>query len=217
MMTLVDYLITIVGSSVVVGGVAYLAKDFLRQYFARDLEHYKNQLTREADDRKHELTKELEKFKRELDGLMAERQTRFSLMHQKRAEVIAKLYGLISPAERSMKRVTALLREPYSDKEEEAKRQTEERDEAAKTYIALQEYLDTHRIYLSEDTAKVFDQLLSQLYDAYIQYTASQRRSHSGSVDQKQWVEAWKRATQDVPRLKVALEKEFRRILGITD
>jgi hypothetical protein len=86
-------------ATIFVAVLGYLGRGGVAHFFARDLEKYKNQLSRELEKEKQQATVELERAKRELDGLLSERQTRFSLMHQKRAEVIAEIYGLISNAE----------------------------------------------------------------------------------------------------------------------
>ena len=197
--------------------LGYLARNVLTQYLARDLERYKNQFTREAETKRHEFTKELEQFKRELDGVLSERQTRFSLMHQKSAEVIAELYGRTPAAEDSIKRMTAPMRMESLDQEVEKKRRDDQQTEAAKAYESLQDYFDRHRIFLSEQAERRCEELLTHMRQAFFDFQYSRGVYTQGQRDNKKWIEAWERVTKEVPPLRAELAKDFRRILGVTD
>lgn len=204
-------------TTLVIGAVAYFGKGAFMHFLARDLEKHKSELSTKLEAERHKLTRDLEQFKRELDAILSERQTRFSLMHQKRAEIIAELYGMIPRAEESLRRMTALMRMESPDKEVENKKKEGERAEAAKAYNALRDYFDRNRLYLGEQAAKRCDELLSHMKSAFFDFEYAKGFYTQGRQDDKKWVEAAQRMTKDVPPVREALEKDFRRILGITD
>jgi hypothetical protein len=150
--------------------LAYFGRSAVTHFFARDLERYKNQLSGELEQQKQQATIELEARKRELDAILSERQTRFSLMHQKRAEVVAELYGRIPRAEHAIRVMTAVARLESTDKEVEKKRRESERKEATTAFNDLVKYFDKHRIYLGEETAERCEQLISHLRKAVFNY-----------------------------------------------
>lgn len=213
--SLTHVLLSVSASTIVVGVVGYLGRHAVSQYLLKDLEKYRSKLAREVEEQRHEFTKELEKFKRELDVVLSERQARFSLMHQKRAEVITKLYGLIAPAEKALRRMAAPMRWGSASEDENNKQREAERAEAAKACEALQDFFDQNRIFLGEQSAALCDELLTHVRDGYHEFVFSQK-PYSGTdrADHKQWMAAWKKITEHLPPAKKALEQDLRRALG---
>jgi len=77
---------TIGGGAVLLGAAAYLIKAALTQRLLLDAEMFKGQLKASADA-------EIERLKVSLQMSALEHEVRFSKLHEKRAEVIAELYG----------------------------------------------------------------------------------------------------------------------------
>src|SRR5215469_2732514 len=77
---------TIGGGAVFLGAAAYLIKTALNQRLLLDSEGFKAQLKASADT-------EIERLKVSLQMSALEHEVRFSKLHEKRAEVIAELYG----------------------------------------------------------------------------------------------------------------------------
>ena len=61
------------------------------------------------------LQRELERYKRELDAKQFEQQARFSLIHQKRAEVIAELYARLARAKARLGELVAIYQPVRGD------------------------------------------------------------------------------------------------------
>lgn len=75
----------------VLGGTPVLkwfVKSLIEKMLAKDLERFRASLNSEANST-------IERLKHELQLVSLEHQVRFSKLHEKRAEVIAELYGLL--------------------------------------------------------------------------------------------------------------------------
>jgi hypothetical protein len=78
---------------------------------SKDIEHYKIDLSKELEHYKADISKELESHKLQLQAAfqtkLYEFQTRYSWLHQKRAEAIVKLYELLARVHTDLQRWSA--------------------------------------------------------------------------------------------------------------
>jgi len=140
----------------------------------------------------------------ELQTKFFEFQTKFSLYHQKRAEVTSELYSMLSEAILSA-RVLVSPVQLSSDKS-----QIERMNETSKLWMMLSEYFRKHRIYLNEDVCEKMDSLLKTVNRALINFGMSQEKSQNPAADRQMWNEAWKMMEDEVPPIQKALERQFR-------
>jgi len=83
-------------------------------WLSRKTESYKKELSKEIEDYKKDISKELYKY-----------QTKFSVYHQKQAEVIAEIYGLFAELEYVLNQVTHWFQRNPTD--EKLKRRLDEK------------------------------------------------------------------------------------------
>jgi hypothetical protein len=162
----------------------------------------------------HLLSKDIAKFKVDLEKIAYGHQIRFSQLHDKRAQVIAELYGSIVALERKAEVFVRLLL--ASDKEKNNSRLIELWDAADK----FQDVFQKNRIYFEERICKKIDSLNESLSDPISKLVMHNEMSVQ-SNNYKDLFQSWDAATKQIneiiPGVKSDIEFEFRNILGVLD
>jgi hypothetical protein len=159
-------------------------------------------------------SKRLEKFKDEIRAGAFERETRFTKLHEERAEVIVKLYRKLVKIERRLSSYA------YNVKSSEAS--CEETEKSIWDAIhEFQDYFLDNRLYLPETLGgrvEEFHQLSSSAYvTLQIADIAKMSSSNDESYDREykeEFTEASRIISEEIPPLKEEIELEFRRLLG---
>ena len=179
----------IVAPVVVVGAIAWILRGIISQGFARDLQRYKSDL-------------EKKNF---------EHRERFSLIHQRRAEVIAAIYGKIART----KAVTADLVGIF---QQGGQSLIEKKQKAADVYNDMSSYFFENRLFLPRETAEKTEELVMTIRDVLIEFDTAQMGNEEYKVDLSgHWQQAYKRLREEVPPILEELENEFKNLLGFID
>jgi hypothetical protein len=161
----------------------------------------------ELEDHKARLQAELERSKlriqNDLQLKFFEYQTRFSLLHQRQAEVIRDLYGLLADTHEHIKHLASPTFDITDNKHAET---------TWAKYKTLAECYVKNRIYLEEETCNRIDELLLKMRLAMTKSSIGQR-PEPGVRGAELWHEAWKSVTNEVPPILKELESEFRAFL----
>jgi hypothetical protein len=218
---------TIGGGAVLLGAAAYLIRAALTQRLLLDAEGFKSQLKASADA-------EVERLKVSLQMSALEHEVRFSKLHEKRAEVIAELYGRLVeismlvhqyayedrgilcgeffPGERFFGPTTFKpMGEPDTPSDLEnaqkaAAHKSEIGEKANQKSGELSRFVAVHKIYLPAD----IDDLLGEFWRAaQANFTNRAHESRRGMTALE--FDAFQKA---IYKAKVALETEFRKLLG---
>jgi hypothetical protein len=189
---------------IIVGVLAYLFKSLLKSRLDKDLERYKSDL-------KSILDKDIEKFKSELAIQQVQFQTRFSLIHQKRAEVLGELYSRLDSFDRAFADLIAPLQYVGDISLQDKKTATCTK---GNEFI---EYYSAKKIYLDESLCNQIEEIQKILKDAWVAFDISQR----GKSDQEDKTGLRKLSSklveEKLPPLKKQLEERFRKELGSID
>lgn len=162
----------------------------------RQLEGYKASLQAELEQSKLQMQNDLQiKF--------FEYQTRFSLLHQKQAEVIKDIYGLLGETNEYIIHLVS----PTFDVTN-----TQHAETTWAKYQALAECFVKNRIYLEEETCNKISELLSKMKMAMTKASLGQR-PEPGGHGVELWGEAWESLTNEVPPILKELETQFRAFL----
>lgn len=172
--------------TLLVGALAYL----LRTLFDRGLE------------------RDLERHKSELAAQLFEHQTKFSIIHEKRAEVIAELYGRLARAHRELAKLTAAF-QPGGQSLRGKKQQ------AADACNKADEFFNERRLYLDLKTSEKIDKTLETMKSAFIDFDMAQQSDVYQPDSSGLWGQASKQIRDDLPPLLNELEGQFQDILGI--
>ena len=80
---------------------------------------------------------------------------------------------------------------------------------AAESFNKLLAYHRRSSIWVSRPTARYVDRFLERYRDSFRPFEAVQ-----GRPDTREWLETWQRFKEESPKLRLALEEEFRGALG---
>lgn len=179
----------IVAPAVVVGAIAWLLRGIVSQGFARDLQKYKSELERQD----------------------FEHRERFSLIHQRRAEVIATLYGKIARTKSVVADLVGIFQQGGQSLMEKKKK-------AADIYDDMSAYFFENRIFLPRETSEKAEKLVMTIRDVLIEFDTAQMGNDEYKPDQTGlWVQAFKRLRDEVPPILSELEHEFKELLGFIE
>ena len=197
-------LATILSNAVLLAVFAFLAKSSIERSLARNMERYKSELAR----------------------AQFEHDTTFSLLHEKQAGVIADLYRLIVQLIRSMS-LSAQGVHQYVDDQVSTPREVRQAmsvdyfHKATADFSTFQKSLEENRIYLSKELLGKLTQFRDQALDVFADLEQSHQPTPPGFEGLPPSIKAiWdaqKKLRLLVQPLRVEVETEFRRILGVID
>lgn len=158
------------------------------------------------------LAKDIEKFKADLHAATVEHQVRFSKLHEKRAEVLAQLYKLL--VETTWQATTFASPMQWAG-------DPDKKTQYVTTVNAITEYFrffDQHRIWLPASLCDSLEAFAKQLRTPTIHLGVYLEIEHPTKNTLKErekvWAKAWDSVERDIPRLRTAIEAEFRELLG---
>ena len=194
----------IVTSSVAIGVVGFVARSIFTHGIDKDLERYKSELKSKSDF-------EIERLRNELKIAELEHTVRFSKLHERRADVLAKIYGLMIETE------WAAHRYAYGD--------TRDNDlaiDALDKITALRMEYERNRLYLPESAREKLGQFISKYFSIAsalrIFFVGIESPTMKMREDQNaKMLEVVRAFDSEVPAMKFALDSEFRKLLGAKD
>jgi hypothetical protein len=131
--------------SLIAGLFVVLVQILSAFWLSKKTEGYKKDLSKEIENHKKDLSKEIEDYRKDISKELYEFQTRYSLLHQKRAEAIEKLFELLANVQIDLQRLVNwevnLGQENYA----EFYKNTQ------KHFGNLTEFYDTKRIYFDKE------------------------------------------------------------------
>lgn len=161
---------------------------------------------------KTDLSKKLETHRSQLQADFQTRfyefQTRYSWLHQRRAETIEKLYALLARVETDLQIWVSSLHELRNQREDEHYRMAEDH------FQKMINFFDEKRIYFDEETSESFFEMVRATRVLYDHYTSVQWAEGSAS-EQANWLKqrAAQLKEQNVNPLMALLETRFRWLL----
>ncbi|MBV1879900.1 MAG: hypothetical protein KUG79_19810 [Pseudomonadales bacterium] len=175
-------------------------KNAIRSEFDQKLETHKSQLKAQTET-------EVERLKSNLSIAAAERQIKFSKLHEKRAEVIAETYSLLKEVYVTTQDYVKIF-EPAGDKPREARQEI-----AFKAHKALRQYYPKKIIYipcLTAEKLETIDMELVKIFNEFA-YTVDFQQ---GVGDARKWNDIFEKMRGEISEALKDLENEFRKLLG---
>ena len=194
-------LVKVLGTAtVIVAAITWLAKSLITHVLSRNIEIYKVELKRESD-------KEVERLRSNLQIAAQERQIVFNKLHEQRALVIVESYKLLNDALQNFNyyyfsSITMAPIESFGE------------DSGAKC-LELRDYFGDNRIFFSPELCSMMDDFTSTVTKTVGSYvpTGSPEKDQAALREYREELEDL--CTGTMPDLLVALENEFRAILGV--
>ena len=184
-----QFLTAVIPQSVLIAAVAWLVQRLVSQSLSRDVEKFRSELSIEAH----------------------RRNTIFAHLHERQADVTAELYKRLMDAEikvHSFMSPWDFTGQPNRD---------ERGVQAMYAVQALIGYFDAHRIWLSEETATKGENLVGKIRVTFNSFAISRAAGGQEEHYHEQLVTSWIDSSKELPALRVDLEKDFRRLLGVSE
>ena len=197
----------VLGNAAVLAVLGFLAKALLGQLLQRDILSFQFELKAKADSA-------IEQLKSDLQIRTIEHQVRFSRLHEKRANVIADLNGLVVEA---LWEAESFL-SPMQWAGEPDKREKER--VAMSKLVELFRYFDKHRIYLPTELCDVVDKLVTDVrmhvirFGTYLTWDENAIQEHTRKEKHEVWMAGWDAIKNQVPAVRKQLEDSFRALLA---
>lgn len=200
-MDLATILLALITNAVLLAVLGFIARSIISQALSRDIERYKTRLQATHDV-------ELERLRNDLRLKEIEYETKFSKLHEKRANVISELYKKLVEAERSLS--TYAWPGPhlggFSNKENF--------NRAWKDSSEFSNYFNENRIYLNRTLCSKLDRLDTGLSGVIGSVVGAE---HSDQEIHDAWLDGWNKISKEIPLLKSDIENDFRILLGEPD
>ena len=144
-----------------------------------------------------------------------EHQVRFSKLHERRAEILARLYELLVEATWETSTFTSPMQwEGDPDK----------KDQYVAAMNAITKYFrffDQNRIWLPSDICEPLEEFANALRKPTIElgiYLSIENPTDRTLEERMNvWTKAWDSVQSDIPKLRQDIEEQFRSILGASD
>ncbi len=195
------------GNAALIAVLGILGKSLLEKLIVRDTKRFETELQSKADSA-------IEHLKTELHVKTIEHQVRFSRLHEKRATVIADLYGYLVEALWDAESFLSPMEwagEPNKEEKHKA---------AMNELVDLFRFFDKHRIYLPTDLCASLEQLLIDVrthvinFGVYVRYKEGSMPSHTATEKMNAWDKGWHAIKNQIPAARAKLEDELRTLLG---
>jgi hypothetical protein len=200
-------LLALGGNAAFLAVLGWLGKSLLERLIVRDTKRFEADLRAKSDAA-------IEHLKNELQLKTIEHEIRFSRLHEKRAEVIAELYGhLVEALWEAESFVSPIEWAGELSKKEKYIR-------ARNQLVDLNQYLGKHMIYLPQEVCTSLGELISEVhiqietYDTYVRLDQATLDHDANMERREKLTSGWNAIKKEVPRARRSLENEFRLLLG---
>lgn len=177
-------------------------KNAIKNEYDQKLETHKAELKSKTDI-------ELEKLRSQLEIIAAQRNYKFTKLHERRAEAISEIYALLADFHFALCEYTKAF-EPTGGKP-----RNERRDIAVNANIVFVELYRKKKIFLPKSAALKLDDFNQQLIFVYNQFFYGVDMVQMASGDfSKKWTEISEKMSDIIKPALEELEHDFRKILG---
>lgn len=200
-------LLALGGNAVLLAALAWLARSLLGQVLAKDMERFKSELTAAS-------TAASDRLKHELQLLAQEHQIVVSRLHEKRAQVVAEVYGLLVESHWAAQDLASLME--WAGEPPKREKYSAAMNKAAEFY----RHFDKHRIYLPAALCGQLEEFLRGIRRKVIEFGVHVAREEAAMTDKaveakyNAWMAVSEYFDTEAPRARAALEDELRKIIG---
>lgn len=161
------------------------------------------------------LARDIEQFKASLQVAAVEHEVRFSKLHEKRMEVLAELYRLLVAATWQTTNFSSPM-QWLGDPDKKTQYIT-----AMNAIAEYFQFFDQHRIWFPSKLCDPLEDFAKKLRTPTIRLGVYLDIEYPNDNTVKErtdaWNKAWDSVQNDVPKLRSAIEAEFRTLLGASD
>lgn len=195
------------GNAALLAVLGLIGKSLLDKLIVRDTKKFESDLQAKSDAA-------IEHLKNELQLKTIEHQVRFSRLHDKRADVIAELYGFF--VEALWDAESFLSKIEWSGEPNKKEKYVA----AMNKLIDLYRYFDKNRIYLPHELCSSLEELIVEVrslvinFGVYVDFPCDSLNNSAQQEKREVWNAGWEAIKNQVPLARQNLENEFRSLLG---
>lgn len=152
------------------------------------------------------LDRDLIRFKSGLQKALFEHQTQFSLLHQRRGEVIGEVYRLLVNASDRLDALVHIFQPSGQDL-------PAKKEETLKAVNEFRGFSREHMIFLSQDIAQKIQSVQSSMDGVLAAFSVGQQGESYQRDETGQWEKAWDKFNTELPPLRWELEQSLRGVL----
>ncbi len=194
------------GSAILFAALAWVTKSIINHFLSKDIEKFKHRLENKSQ-------KEMMHLQSSLQQYVFEHQVLFSKLHERRANIMAEIYGKLYEFYWA---ACAFLKHYHSS---DNTKKTALLTKLEKEGDEFKDFFDKHRIYFNEETCSLIDKLVDSLNEAYIPLGMYVEENSPTNREKSHEREVWRKGAdimmKRVPMIISSLESSFRQILGV--
>lgn len=154
-----------------------------------------------------ELKKDFEEFKIKLQTESEKAKTQYTILQEKRAQVIVEIYQKLYEVTGSMRS----LINPFQLAGE--KTEDEKRKIAAEKAQDFVEFFQKNKLYLNQESFELLSKINDTIYSAWIDF--NRRDTHIATkAEEDLWFKAWSQISSDVDEVESLLIENLRKTIG---
>ncbi|MBX2917059.1 MAG: hypothetical protein KF856_17445 [Cyclobacteriaceae bacterium] len=189
--------------TIATGFISWLLKRLGEYFMDKRFKSFEAELQIKSEEYRLELDKRLETYKSDLSL----QQLKKERLHNKRSEILEELYKRIVTLDFAMKELTAVFKQIKSDYDKE---EQERINKSGNAYNEFLIYFKTHKLYFTEQTNKILDDLTAKYFDTLWDHTYEKRMRVSDPQVAK---DAYKRMQEEIPKVLADIELDFKKYL----
>ena len=200
-------LVALGGNAILLIALGWLARSLGSQILAKDLERFKSELAATSHTA-------IERSKHELQMLALEHEVRFSKLHEKRASVVAEIYGLLVEAHWASQSFVSAV--GFAGDPPKSQQYNSAMNASAEFY----RFFEKNRIYLPTEVCRQLDEFIRNIRKEMIGFgiyaTAEDGYLPESAVQKKYdaWIKVGEYFSNEVPKARELLETELRKLIG---
>lgn len=139
--------------------------------------------------------------------------TRFSYIHNKRADVLGRMYSHLVDATNALSQLTSLVK--FND----GRSIENQKQEVVSAFSIFHNLYRRNRLYIDKDICEDIDAILKIMASAYYDYDIATwgHKHHHDKTHVELLKKAWEQMSVQIPPLFDKIELRFRTILGVID
>lgn len=213
----------IASSSIIMGGLTFLAKRFIDKSLDAAIERYKSTLQQELELYRHSLNQESEKLKFELNKISLEHQIRYNSLYQERGEIIKQTYSEIIKLENELIKLTTIFQGSNWTK-------TENNVEIKNLISHFEQDFENKRLFFETSLCDSIESLIEKMkninermYSAKLQAETNielEKINQYVSLEERlkpkdDWRTLEREASSDIKKIRRELERNFAKLIGV--
>lgn len=185
---------------IIAGFITWLVKELGQSYLNKNLESYKLNLNQKS-----------EQFKKDLE-LIAQKANK---LHEKRIDRIEQIYSLLTDFHNDMQNLTSwkIITGKSDDqiKQDEIDNVNKANESGSKFF----DYYSKNKLYFNTETCEIIDNIQKILRSSHLDFSFKYMFNLSPEMSFKNIQSATEKIREQVPILKIELENNFRKIIGV--